>query len=795
MLHKSPESKKKNPHSDSYVLSSSPRSPSSPHQSPHTYIAGEESKEEFSIPDEIKINIDDNDLDENFLEYLRKHKIKSILENVFSDTLIVNSFLSILTFANAARNFPVIRQLVYDALKKIIYYVCTLHEEVIKAIALEAATVGSEATGYTTTFMMTGSALLVFLLTYQGLKYPFTYSKKKAFQQTLEDLGLDPKIFNKYSSSISNKQIIELTHLIETKITDEKELVKALLSVYFDDLSDEVKLTEFSARVVKHKLKTKIANNLSVKPSRWRTFSENTEWYLAEIARYRIPLAALCAIPGVALMVLKSTEIGGANLSTLITDSASVADQANAESLEIYPWIFGSGPVIVFQALALFSYLATRPPYLHKLATGFYNKIHSPIEKWAKDTERWLYYDVGKQIILIPAIPAIVTYAGIKSLDFGERYAKAAGCESVGKVLKSIITDTSDPTGKCMTTTKANVVAVIVGDSEFDKFYLFYALLLVTYYPVMALIEKFSSLKEWLPREKAKKIYDEFKKINKNSYYFAGSVTVIAAWIAFFIARRFADHIPQEGIQVAFDLNDYITPNMTLPMNGTINNSTLPTVLKTICPNADLGKIISDALEKLPIPHNITELQKFISGLNITELTNSTFPDIPVKLINNSTVVAMLVKAAPEYGVFSFFLLNLLGISADCNVLLEYRTLAALVTLFWIVVSYTGGGSYSLGNAAQLLGWGVNAVKNWWQGESNDSEPEVIASTQPSEAKPEDMSEPLLPNQNQSEKEDKKTNWSGYCSSIYNFFNCKSLPPVNNTPSANPEYEPPSIHI
>jgi hypothetical protein len=494
-------------------------------------------------------------------------------------------------------------------------------------------------------------------------------------------------------------------------------------------------------------------------------------------------------------MVLKSIEIGGANLSTLITDSASVADQANDESLEIYPWIFGSGPVIAFQALALFSYLATRPPYLHKLATGFYNKVHAPIEKWAKDAERWLYYDLGKQIILIPAIPAIVTYAGIMSLNYGERYAKAVGCESVGKVFKSIITDTLDPSQKCMTATKANVVAVIVGDSEFDKFYLFYALLLVTYYPVMSLIERFSSLKEWLPREKAKKIYAEFKKINKNSYYFAGSMTFIAAWLAFFIAKRFADHIPQEGIQVAYDLNDYITPNMTLPMNGTIDNSTLPTILKAICPYADLAEIISDALEKLPIPHNTTELQKFISSLNITELSNSTFPDIPVKFINNSTVVATLVKAAPEYGVMSFFLLNLLGIAADCNALIEYRTLAALVTLFWIVVSYTGGGSYSLGNAAQLLGWGVTAVKNWWHSESNHLEPEVNAHPEPTEKKPEEHSEPLLPNQNQADNESNKSSWSGYCSSIYNFFNCKSSPPVNNTLSTHPEYEPPNIHI
>jgi hypothetical protein len=785
------ENEDKNPHSMHYVLGSSPPAPSNSYQPLNANTGASESKEEATIPDEIKLDIDEHYIDEDFLQYLRKHKIKSILENVFSDVIVINSFLSILIFANAARNFPVIRQLVYDALKEIIYYNCTLHEEVIKALALEAATVGSEATSYTTTFMMTGSALLVLILTYQGLKYPCSYSKKKAFQNTLKELGLAPEIFSIFSSS-SDKTIAELTYLIETKITDEKECVQALLSIYFDDFTDEKKLAAFSAHVKKHKLKTKIADNLLIKPSRWRTFVANTEWFQTEIARYRIPIAAMGAIYGTVLMVQKSMIIGGADLTTLVTDTASVTDQSNVESLEIYPWITASGPVIFFQALAVASYLATRLPHLNKLATGYYNKVHAPIEKWAKDAERWLYYNLCQQIMFIPTMPAIITYAGIQSLDFGERYAKAVGCVSVGNVFKSIITDASDPSGKCMTTARANVVAVIVGDSEFDKFYLFYALLLVTYYPVMTLIEKYSSLKEWLPREKAKKIYDEFKKINKNSYYFAGGITFIVACLAFFIAKRFADHIPEEGIQIAYDLNDYITPNMTLPINGTIDNSTLQAVLKTICPNADLGKIISDAIEKLPIPRNTTDLQKIISGLNITILSNSTFPDIPVKLINNSTVVATIVEAAPQYGVLSLFVLNLVGIAADCNSLIEYRTLGALVTLFWIAVSYTGGGSYAMGNTVQLLGWSINTMKNWCYGENINPEPEI----KPAEAKADELDAPLLPNQNKSENENKnkKSSWSGYCNSVYNFFHCRSESPAMNTPSANPEYQPPRIY-
>jgi hypothetical protein len=775
----------------------------------------EEKKEEAPGLNEIQLAINDNTIDEEFLGYLRSHKIKSIFESVASDVFTINSYLSILYFANAARRFPAIQKLVYDALKKVIYYVCTLHEEVIKAISLEAATVGTEATSFTSTYMVVGSALLVLLLTYQILKYPFAHSKKAAFKELLDEFGLDSRIWGRFFN-ISNTQLDELTHLIKSKISTEKELVQSLLSVYFEDLSG-AKLKDFSAHVEKHQLKAKLVDNMVLKPSKWQRFVANSEWYQDEIARYRIPLAAICAIPGLVWMILKSLDIGGADITTLITDKGSVLDQANTESLEIYPWIAASFPVILFQSTAMFLFLATRVSMLNGLATGFYHKVHEPIEKWAKDAGRWVYYNLGQEIITIPAVPAITAYAGIRSFDFIERYASAVGCGSAGKVFKSIVTDTSDPSGKCSTATKANLVALLVGDSEFDKFYLFYSLLLVTYYPVITLIEKFSSLKEWLPKEKALQVYEEFKKINRRSFYIAGSVTFVAAWVAFFIAKRFADHIPEEGLQVAYDINDYIHSNMTMPE---INNSTLPGIMHQLCPNANLSQIISDAIKNLPVPHNMTELEKVLSSLNFTGLDNATFPAIPVKIINNSTLVATLAAECPSYGVVMLFFLNLAGVVPDCNPLVEYRTLAAFVTLFWMAISLTGGGTFSLSSASQLLGWGVNTLKNWWCGEENvaeashadanvpDSNPEnseeaktnlsdesyvhvdsVDASQE--DEKNETAREPLFPDEN------KKNYWSGCCNSIYHLFSRKveqSVPVVVAAPEP-PIYEPPSVRI
>jgi hypothetical protein len=748
-------------------------------------------KEDLPQPAEAKIDVEDNIVDDDFVEHLRKHKIKSIFSSVISDVFTLNSYLSILTFANAARNFPGIQKLVYEALKNIIYYICTLHEEVIKAISLEAATVGTEATSFTSMYLMTGSALLVLLMIYQALKYPCAHSKKTAFKAMLEELDLDSKIFSRFAD-ISNEQLDKLTELIHSKIDNDKDLVKALLSVYFEDLSDE-KLKKFSATLAEHKLKAKITDNLVVKPSSWQKFRANTEWYQTEIARYRIPIAALCAIPGVVWMILKSMDIGG-DLTTLVTDDGSVVDQANTESLEIYPWMSASFPVITFQITATLLYLLTRAPILDRLATGYYNKFHAPIEKWAKDSQRWVYYHLGREIITIPAIPAIATYAGIKSFDFIERYAKAVGCGTPGGVFKSIITNTPDVTGRCTSSAKVNIAALLVGDTEFDKFYLMYALLLVTYYPVMAVIEKFSSLKEWLPREKAKKVYDEFKKINKNSLYIAGSITFVAAWVAFFIAKRFADNIPQEGLTVAYDINDYIHPNMTLPTGQT--NATIPELLDQICPNANLTQIIIDATKNMSIPHDMTQLQAIVKSINLTELVNITLPSIPIKIINNSTIVATLAEACPRYGVTTLFFLNLAGIAADCNALVEYRTLAAFVTLFWMAISLTGGGSYSLATAGQLLGWGVKTFRNWWYGSAEEPEPVVEEEKvdAPVEIKIDDMNAPLLP---QADANPKSHHWS--CNSIFNFFTRKPAASPQPAPqvvqSDQSAYIPPAVRV
>lgn len=727
-------------------------------------------EEKTTADNSLAVAVDDNEIDTDFIELIINSKIKSIPEKIADNTLTIASYVSILYFANSVRRFPIIQEKILNAFRANRYYVCTVHEAIRKALSFEAATVGTEADGFTTSFFITCVALAVIDGGIELVKYPFDRAKKKAFTDLLEkhNLKIDSSIA---LSSISGSQIDSLTALIEEKIAADKELLDLLLQVYFSDLKYE-KLREFTAQIKEKELKSKLIDAMLVKQTAWQRFVTNTHWIEKQISIYRLGLAAVCAIPGFIYMLMEDKKIGGAPISSLFTDEADAPDQTTLMIMQVYPWMTASFPVITFHTLSLFLNLFTYVLSLNKVRTFIYNHIHAPVERWANNEARWLHRNLFWEYVALPGMVGISAYSLVQSSLLADEYAHQAGCGGLIDVLGSIYTNSKNNTVICSSATKANMISDLVADSEIDKFYLFYSSLKITFHLLMYLVEKCIDLGKRLPAEKAKLLYERFQKIDDRNLKIIAAAIFVGGGAQLFFSWRFANDI------VSADLTKTMPVNMMFPANITsfnINNETMAELANQICPYADFNDVMAD----------------IIAGRNtsdpavIIDILNKTMSELPIQLLNNSTLLVKIADACPEYGIIGLYLLSLWNDDPDCNPLVEYRAQAAFIAFLWAGVALMAASVVNISSVAEMTAIAFKSINHWLcdrpdaadievldaeNDKANAHAEHVLAEEKSAEVKEKvvdsnDLKESLLPAKS-------STTSSGCWTSIYNFFTC-----------------------
>jgi hypothetical protein len=650
-------------------------------------------------------DLPDEELDNKLQDFILNHKIPTLSEHVIADVSTIDAYFSIIVFFNAARRFPAIREVVAEAIKKVIYYRCTLPGKVLDALAWEAAVAGAEATCYTTTLVTAAVVLLVLFFGYQGIKYLFQRKDKNALSAELKSLKLT------FDTSVNflhltPEDMLGLFEFIRSKIKSEKELITHVLKVYLTELG-RVDASKMVRSLKAKKLSVKVVDTLNqlgiTNPkTKWQRIVNQTQWYTTELGRYHKPIAALGVIPGLVIMVMSAAEIyrdKNCNAGTLLVDNCDVSDQFNMMSLEYSPWIGASFPVLTFHTVGLALNVLTTPAFFKKLRTGYYNVIHQHVEKWFTNEERWLYKDLGWEILFNPVILGILSYSLYKTITLVNSYAALIDCDSIWSVVSSVETGDRGDIHTCSAAKKSLAMQGFIGDFEIAKVADLYFTTQLLYYLLMIRLEKYT-LRKWFTKERARELRDRFVKINKTNMKIAGYTIFIVGCIQFFIALRFANYLPQEGLEVAYKLNGLTEKNLTDIPRG-VMNMTWDEFSQEVCPYANLTSIIIDYARQIP---------------NITLPTNTShwFDNIalPFRIENNNTVIFPLAEPCPNYTTVELYFLNLIGLAASCDALVEYRTLPTFIALFWIAISLSGGSAVGVSQATQLISWTIHSLKS-----------------------------------------------------------------------------------
>ena len=616
--------------------------------------------------------------DRDFLRIITSMKIPTYGEKIASGASTIATYLSFLLFLNSARNFPLIQHKIYNELHSILYYRCVLDPQIATNLELEAATVGTEAVGYTTALAGVGLVAATLISAVQLGKFIHTLRLKKYFRDLLTTHELDIKK-NVWMFALSNKELGKLIVLIESKIAVEREVVEAIIKIYFHELSAK-ELRELNSHIETYNLRLPIINDLTITPTPWRRFVTKSQWFAGEISRYRIPVASLFAIPGFAVMLRESNILGekiNCYIDTLAFDNCEVDKQYDQLTMEIWLWMAMSFPVIGLTSMSMMVYLLLQNSRFKNFRTGIYDRIHRPYARWCDDP-RWVYKNLAVEILGIFVRPAIVIYSFTKASLLVNQYADRIGCQSFWHVLTAGFFANDDY--NCTASNRSIALSSFVSDSEIAKFYFFSALFAASTYTLAHFIEKCTSLTRRLPVARAQKIYNEFLQMNKRSlsYALSGRLIIPLGVALFFIARRFSEQFLMEGDTKVISLNFDINQNIS-----SITNSSF---LDRLCPYDNLTALVNG---------------------NYQELNT-----IGYNLINNNTI--QITNAPPcEESIIWLALQNLMSIDSECSPLVQYRGLAFFITVFWMMFSLTVYGVYLTASEIQTLPWLFSHTYQW----------------------------------------------------------------------------------
>jgi hypothetical protein len=620
--------------------------------------------------------------DRDFLKVITSLKIQTIGEKIVAGASTVATYFSFVLFINSASHFPIIQHKIISELQRILYYRCVLDPQIAYNLSLEAATVGTEAVGYTTA--LSGVALVAgaTIGTIQFTKFLYTLRQKKILRDLLKIHQIDIKK-NVWMLALSNKDLGKLIALIENHVHLERKMVDAIIKIYFYELSSK-ELKELNNHIEIHQLRTAILQELDITPSIWARFVTKSQWYANELARYRMPVAGFFAIPGLILMIHESNILGdriNCYISTLVTDSCEVEKQYDQLTEEIILWMFVSFPVIGLTSLAMMSYLLLQSMRFDDLRLKIYKKFHRPFLRWCDDP-KWVYKNLAMEIFGIGVKPAIAIYSLTKAAILVNRYAIKVGCQSFWHVLVSGFSNDKDDQYACTAGSKSIADSSFVSDSEIAKFYFFWVSYTLLTYSLTHIIELTTSLRQSFPLARAQKTYEQFVKMNKKSLAFAlsGKFIFPLGLALFLTARRFAEQFYQEGdtkiIHLDFDLNQNIS---------SITNSTF---LEALCPFDNLTSLINGGYNNLN--------------------------EISFNFINNNTI--QIISAPPcNESIIWMGLVNLFNLETECSPLVEYRGLAYFITVFWMLFGLSVGTLYLAASECQTIPWLYRTIKECLQ--------------------------------------------------------------------------------
>jgi hypothetical protein len=615
--------------------------------------------------------------DPHFLKIISRLRILTIFEEIATTTSALVAYFSFILLINSIRNFPAIEAEINRELVEKIWYRCQLDPEIRWVLGLEAATVSTEAVGYTTS--LAGLALLLITMcgVYHLFKMSYNYREKFNLDYFFKEHNIElSQSLWKYN--LSRQDMRKLHNTIATH-HENKVLIHALMNIYFEPLNHQ-ELKALTETIDNHQLKHQILKLLNIRPSPFRKWIDQSQWYGNELARYRLPVAAIFAIPGGILMYHGANYIGSrinCDISTLIFDTCDVSKQYDMLAEQIKIWMPVSFSVIFLSSFGMVLNLIIQHPVFKPYRTAFYERWHKPYAKWLDD-KNWLYKRVGLEIVGVALRPAIIFYSFTKAVSLANRYAQAVGCGSLWQVLTDF-NPASDSV--CDPGSKGLVTGGFVADFEIAKLYFFFMLLKAVTYTIVHFLEHCTHLRRRYPIAYVNKLYEKFCSIEKRSLEFALTpLLLIPLGLAmFFTAKTFAEEMLHKG------LSSYYEPGF--PININISSITNTTVLQDICPFDNLTAII---------------LQ-----LNTTAL--------PFNIIDNHIVEFPISRPRPDLDIFAIYFNNFLSPGND--ILLEKRSLAFFVSVFWMLFSLYAGGMYYVGNNVQLAGWGLHKISHYLFGE------------------------------------------------------------------------------
>ena len=619
--------------------------------------------------------------DPHFLKIISHLKIRTIFEEIATTTSATVAYFSFILLLNSIRNFAAIEAEINRELVEKTWYRCQLDPEIRWVLGLEAATVSTEAVGYTTS--LAGLALLLVILSggYHLGKFSYNYRQKYNLDYLCKEHNIELSQ-SLWKFNLSRQDMRELHTIIETH-HDNKILIQALMKIYFETLNHK-ELKTLIETIDRHQLKHDILKLLSIRPSPFRNWIDQSQWYANELARYRLPVAGLFAIPGGILMYQGASYIGSrinCDISTLIFDTCDVSKQYDMLAEQIKIWMPVSFSVIFLSSFGMVLNLVMQHSWFKATRAGFYERWHKPYARWLDD-KNWLYKRVGLEIVGSALRPAIIIYSFTKAISLANRYAQEVGCGSLWHVLTDF---NPPPDSLCDPGSKGLVVGGFVADFEIAKLYFFFMLLKAGTYTFVHFLEHCTNLKKRYPIARVSQLYEKFLNIEKRSLEFALSpLLLIPLGLGmFFTAKTFAEQMLHQG------LSSYYQPGF--PTNINISSISNTTMLQEICPFDNLTAII---------------LQLNTSAL-------------PFKIIDNYTVEFPISEPKPNLTVFDIYFNNFLSPGDD--ILLEKRSLAFFVSVFWMLFSLYAGGMYYVGNNAQLAGWGLHKVSHYLFGEEEES--------------------------------------------------------------------------